>query len=284
MKKMLFFLLINIILLLKVHAESVKVPGGPQTTTLPQELLKTLISRAGLEIAYPYDAEDHKMITAPRLMNDVNTGALDVFWMATTSELEQDYLALFYPIYRGMLGMRIGIVRHDNTEVFSGVKTLSELQILKAGSGTFWADTEILEYNGLAVVKTLKYGNMFPMLEGGRFDYFPRGIHEPWQEIENFAELNLVVEPNLLINYKMPMYYFINKENRALGKKLSAAFEEIIADGTFEKMFFNDMEVRNALKKSNVENRHLIELINPFLSESTPVNRKELWFDPRAGE
>ena len=118
------------------------------------------------------------------------------------------------------------------------------------------------------------------MLEGGRFDYFPRGIHEPWQEIKNNKDLNLTVEPNILMNYRMPMYFFMHKDNIVLRKRLIKAVEVLISNGTFQKMFFADSEVRDALKKSNIQNRRVIEMNNPFLTTKTPLNRKELWFDP----
>lgn len=265
-------------------SETIKVAGASSVNSLPQNLLKVLANRAGFEIAYPQERIASSAITVAKTQNDIESGALDVMWTATSAEIEQNYQALYYPLYKGMLGMRIGVIRKDQTNLFSGVKTLQDLQKFRAGSGKGWADTNILEENNLNVVETMKYPNLFYMLEGGRFDYFPRAIHEPWREIENNKALNLTVEPNILINYKLPMYFFIKKGNVALANRLSAAIEEIITDGTFDEMFFSDPEVKSAIEKSDVANRHIIELNNPFLSEKTPISRKELWFDPRAGE
>lgn len=261
-------------------ADTLHIPGIEEVDILPQNLIEAIARRAGMDFDFPQNM-DSKKVTPERLISDVNSGILDVLWTATSRDFEEQLLPLYYPIYRGILGMRIGIIRADNTNIFSNVKTLKDLQKFKAGSGRGWADTEILESNGLNVIKSTKYPNMFPMLEGGRFDYFPRGIHEPWQEIKNNSELNLTVEPDVVINYKMPMYFFIKKDNFALAKRLNKAIESMINDGSYERMFFADAEVQNALSKSNIRNRRFIELNNPFLTPATPLDRKELWFDPR---
>ena len=49
------------------------------------------------------------------------------------------------------------------------------------------------------------------MLEGGRYDYFPRGVHEPWSEITARPHLPLTVEKHILVKYPMPAYLFVNK-------------------------------------------------------------------------
>ncbi len=54
----------------------------------------------------------------------------------------------------------------------------------------------------------------------------------------------------------------------------------MIADGTFETLFFNDTQVKQALKQANVKQRIVIELNNPGLTPQTPIGRKALWFDP----
>ena len=61
---------------------------------------------------------------------------------------------------------------------------------------------------------------------------------------------------------------------------MNVALEEMVADGSFEKMFFADQQVKSALELANVKQRTVIELINPLLTENTPISRTELWFDP----
>ncbi len=277
--------LVSLLLILShpLIADTLHIPGNEEVDMLPQNLIEAIARRAGMDFDFPQNI-DSRNVTPERQISDLNSGILDVMWTATSISYEENLLALYYPIYKGILGMRIGIIRSDNTRIFDGVKTLSDLQAFKPGSGRTWADTEILESNGLNVIKTSKYANLFYMLEGGRFDYFPRGIHEPWTEIKDNSHLNLTIEPNVSMSYKMPMYFFVKKGNVALAKRLNSAIESLITDGSFDKMFFADADVQSAFEKSNIKNRRIIELENPFLSKKTPLKRKELWFDPRENE
>ena len=275
------FLQLNVLILLAAqtaNAAPVKLQSYAEDTSLPHKLLVATMQRANLDYVYPY-AND-KSVSNTRVLNDVKSGGLDVMWSMTSRDLEREYQDLYFPIFRGLLGMRLAIVKKENAHLLRHVKSLADLKAFVAGQGKVWPDTQILEHNGLEVAKTLKYPNLFYMLEGGRFDYFPRGINEPWDEIVRHAELNLTVEPHVLIKYRAPLYFFVNKNNGQLHRQLTQALEELVADGSFESLFFADEQVQNALALANVNQRVVIELNNPLLTSHTPIHRSELWFDP----
>ncbi|WP_252736508.1 MULTISPECIES: transporter substrate-binding domain-containing protein [unclassified Psychrosphaera] len=260
------------------YGSPVKLQSYSGDTSLPHKILVETLKRANLEYIYPYASD--KDVSNARILNDVKTGSLDVMWSMTSRQLEDDYQALYFPLFRGMLGMRLAIVKAQNKHLFAGVKTLSDLKAFSAGQGKTWPDTRILEHNGLTVAKTLKYPNLFYMLEGERFDYFPRGINEPWDEIVRHKELDLIVEPHIMVRYRAPLYFFLRKDNVALQQTMITTLNNMVADGTFEQMFLADTQVKAALSKANVAGRIIIDLENPLLTERTPINRKELWFDP----
>jgi len=265
------------------HAKALEplvVQGFPDDPRFSLTLLKEAIKRGNkYEILY-YDEINGTEVSENKLREEVLNRKVDVFWTLTSAALEEEFSAVLVPIYRGMTGMRIALVRHDRTEMFKNVKTISDLTPFKAGQGTTWADTGILKHNNLQVITTLKYLNLFPMLEGGRFDYFPRGLPEPWGEMERENQYNLAVEPYLLFKYVAPLYYFTHHENLAVHKHITDNLEAMVADGTFGKMFFEDADIKAALSKANVKQRIIIPLDNPGVTKATPLNRKELWFDP----
>ncbi len=263
-----------------VIAETIAMPGKPTESSFPHTILKEVMKQGGLSPTFPYSDIKGGDLSFNRMQQDIISGKLDVFWSMTSKELEQEFIPIYIPIFRGLLGMRIPLVKKENTNMFANINNFKELIKYKAGSGKTWPDTKILEHNGIPVVKTLKYQNLFPMLEGGRFDYFPRGLHEPWQEIINNADLNLAVENNILIRYTAPNYFFVAKSNPQLAQKLTVLLNKLIENGDFVKLFFLDEEVKNALNNSNVKNRVVFEIENPTLSENTPISRKELWFNP----
>jgi len=262
------------------YSQTIAMPGMPDETSFPHTILKEVMKRNNITPTFPYSDIKGGDLSFNRMKQDIISGKIDVFWSMTSKELEQDFIPVYIPIFRGLLGMRIPLVKKENSNMFASVTSLAGLKRFKAGSGKSWPDTEILEYNTLPVVKTLKYQNLFPMLEGGRFDYFPRGLHEPWQEILDRPELNLAVENNVLIRYTAPNYFFVARNKPELATQLTKLLNELIANGDFVKLFFQDNEVKNALSKANVKNRVVFEIENPTLSENTPINRKELWFDP----
>jgi hypothetical protein len=158
---------------------------------------------------------------------------------------------------------------------------LEDLKKVKLGQGTAWIDTKILESNGLNLVKTMKYQNLFYMLDGGRFDAFPRAVFEPFSEVANYPNLGLTVEKRLMLVYKMDFYLFVNKNNKKLAKELELGLNRAIADGSFEKLFLSAPSVQEAIAKGDLKNRVVIPLDNPFNSKETPIDRAELWIDPK---
>lgn len=246
---------------------------------LPDLLLNAALERGGKHQAtYPYG--DIETLPLSTRINGLKNGELDVFFALSTPEYEQEFIPIYIPIYRGMMGMRLAIIKKENINIFEGINNIEGLQTLSAGQGKFWADTNILEYNALPVVKSLKYKNLFRMLEADRFDYFPRGIQEPWAEVEQHENLSLAVDPHIMLWYTAPFYYFVPRSKPELATHITEQLEAMIEDGSFMSLFNREPYIQTALQQANIEQRTIIKLKNPFLSEKTPVQRKELWYTP----
>lgn len=215
-----------------------------------------------------------------RSLQNLKSGLADVLWIGTSDMLEKQLLPIRIPLYRGLLGHRVFMIREGTQHLFDGIETLNDLSRISIGQGSEWPDTAILEANGLNVVKVLRYDNLFPMLEGGRFDAFPRGVQEPWAEIEARPDMNLSVEKNLVLVYRMPYYFFVSKENRELQQEIESGLEKAIQDGRFDKYFFNSPIIKAMLEKANLKTRKTFYLKNPMLTPETPLDREELWLDP----
>lgn len=259
-------------------AKPIIIQSTEDDVKLPSTVLRTVLSQLDTEFVY-YGKDS----TVSKLLEDLNNGDVDIVWQMTSPQLEQDFEPIYFPIYRGTLGMRLGIVKRENRHLFNNVNTLGQLRQYQAGQGKGWADTLILEDNQIKVAKSHKYENLFHMLEGERFDYFPRGLFEPWGEVERFADLNLVVEPNLVIHYVAPMYFYVRKDNKDLARKISNILQEMAQTGEYQKLFFADEDVAKSLKLSNIKARRFIKLDNPSLSSKTPLNRAEFWYNPAEG-
>ncbi|QEY12032.1 ABC transporter substrate-binding protein [Cellvibrio sp. KY-YJ-3] len=241
-------------------------------------MLTLALARADTQYEIIPDADGgHR--TQGRYIEDLRAGRIDVMWAASDASIEAQVPPVRIPLLKGLLGHRIFLIHKNSQHKFDAVNTLDDLKKLKLGQGSTWADTNILESNGLTVVKTQKYGNLFYMLDGGRFDAFPRGVQEPWGEVNKIPGLELAVEKRLMLVYKMPFYLFVAPDNQALARDIENGFNAMIADGTFDYEFLNDPSIKKVIDLADLKNRKVFYLDNPALPKATPVDRPELWLD-----
>ncbi len=229
---------------------------------------------------YKLSSTDEVYSQAKQLI-ELESGGLSVIWAGTTREMEDSLRPIRIPLFKGLLGHRIFIIRRDKQGLFNSVNTIDDLRRIPLGQGTTWGDTQLLRGAGMEVVTTHKYENLFPMLEGGRFDAFPRGVHEPWAEIIRYKDLDLTVETELMVVYPFALYFFVSRDNPSLGRDIENGLEKAIADGTFDKHFYGSTLVQNVIKNAGMENRKVFRIGNPTMHPDTPLDRKELWYDSK---
>ncbi|VUD41213.1 hypothetical protein TDB9533_00441 [Thalassocella blandensis] len=260
-----------------ITLKHVKITGDPKQV-LVLDILKLALSKSDSANEYRFE-ETSQFATQERLVSWLDEGVVDVIWAGTGKKYEQDLRPIRIPIYKGMLGHRIFIIRKGDQEKFNHVDSLADLRQIPLGQGRFWGDTIVLKNAEMNVVDPVKYDSLFHMLEGGRFDFFPRAIHEPWTEVESYKELNLTVEKNILLVYPFAMYFFVNKNNNELAQKIEQGFRAAIDDGSFDELFYNNPEIKATLEKSDLQNRTVFRLPNPDMSDETPIEDKSLWLN-----
>lgn len=241
-------------------------------------MLKLSLARASTKYEIVEDSASGQR-TQGRYIEDLRTGRIDVMWAASDASIEAQVPPVRIPLLKGLLGHRIFLIHKNSQHKFDAINTLDDLKKIKFGQGATWADTNILESNGLTVVKTQKYENLFHMLDGGRFDAFPRGVQEPWGEVNKIPGLELAIEKRLMLVYKMPFYIFVAPDNPSLARDIESGFNAMIADGTFDHEFLNDPSIKKVIELADLKNRKVFYLDNPALPKETPVNRPELWLD-----
>lgn len=209
---------------------------------------------------------------------------VDVLWSMTSRLRETQLLPVRIPLLKGLMGYRLFIIRAEDELWFKDITTLDQLRELRAGQGHDWPDAEILRSNGFRVETSVDYENLFRMLHAGRFDFLPRAINEPWEEVKARTDLDLAIEKNLLLYYPTASYFFVSKNNPALAERLRLGLEKSIADGSFETLLLNHPINAFALKNARMNQRRMLKLMNPLLPAETPLERKELWWQMGEGE
>lgn len=212
-----------------------------------------------------------------------NNENIDVVWSMTSIKREKQNRAIRIPLMKGLMGYRLLIIRAEDQQWFRRLQSLDELRELRAGQGHDWPDIEILHTNGLSVEGEEDYDNLFVHLQQGKFDYLPRAINEPWQELAARPELGLMVEEGLLLYYPTAEYFFVNKKNTALAQRLEQGLLRAIEDGSFDKLFRQHPINANAFGQANLLGRRVLRLENPLLPKDTPFADTHLWWPAAKG-
>lgn len=273
-----------LVLVIPVSAEPIRIPVKVQSTELeqPSDYFTTLLAMA--LNASKADNEEIDIIFSPRaypqarrikmLQNDKSNF---VMWTMTDRERERQLRPIRIPLFKGLFGYRVLLIRKQEQARFDKVKTLQDLTPFLGGQGAHWPDTPILQANGLRLTTAETAESLFRMINAKRFDYFPRGVSEVWLELLQRKEPNLAVEENILFYYPADIYFFVNKENEALAQRIEKGMEALIDNGKFDQFFYHHPRVSLGLEQ--LKQRRIIRLKNPYLPAETPINNPRYWTD-----
>ncbi|WP_028671239.1 substrate-binding periplasmic protein [Saccharospirillum impatiens] len=245
----------------------------------------TLILRTALEKTRP-DFGDFEMrsasapMTSMRYSQELMAGRTpNVIWTSTSVERETLLRPIRIPLRKGLLSYRVALTRAESQPEIDKVKTVEDLATLTLAQGIGWGDILVFEANGLTV-STSEYESLFRMIDAGRVDLFPRGIGEVFEEWTVRREVlpNLTIEPNLLLFYPWPYYFFVQKDNVALAERLETGLLRMVEDGSFDAIFWHYHG--EAIERARLPERRVIELTNPLLPPETPLDDARLWYQP----
>lgn len=243
----------------------------PKTGSLEPELTSRFYEQAlalALEKTRRESEEIHidfypAQINRERARLLVKQGKLDVIWSSSNKEREAELTPVKFNLIRGINEYRLLLIRANDQPIFDKVKTLTDLQEFRIGTGTHWSDTEIYSYNALPLVTAYSYRSMFRMLSAKRFDYMARSIQEVNYELEHYGKSGLAIEKNLVIHYPQPIYFFVNLNNQALADRIQKGLEIAHDDGSLDALFLSIPNFRQAWERLQKLNRTVIELQIP---------------------
>ena len=245
------------------------------------EILKTALNKTVAEYG-PYTLQPSASgMNEARSFDELSNpdGMVTIAWSGTSVQKEKDFRALRIPLRKGILGYRVALIAKNRQAHMDKIRNLDHLRKERIGQGIGWGDVAIYEANGIKV-HTAGYESLFKMVAANRIDLFPRGITEVFHEhaARRQAIPNLGVEKNLLIYYPWPYYFFFNKSNKSLAKRIETGIRKMIKDGSFDAIFMKYN--RASIVKANLKNRRIIRIVNPTLPKETPLSDASLWFDP----
>ena len=169
------------------------------------------------------------------------------------------------PLMKGLLGYRILIIRAADKEKFAGIKSAQQLQQLRLGIPSTWADAELFRQNGYKVEEKGSFDDLFTRLENNEFDYVSFGANEVAGVFTERAAKSgkLIVDSSLLVYYPFPLVFYVNPNNPELAQRVTQGLKTITANGKLDKIF--NRYFGADLKALNLQDRTKITLKNPIL-------------------
>ena len=217
-------------------------------------------------------------VTQNRGMQLLQSGAIDVIALGTNAERESRMVPIRIDILRGIVGFRIFVIRAADQARIARMDEASLRKQLTFGLNSQWADLPIMRANGFTVETSSSYENLFGMLTAGRFDAFPRGLNEAGRELDERKQSypQLAVEQTKALYFPYPVYFWVSKENAALGQRIERGLKLALDDGSFRKLFetYHAAEIAMLAK----EKRQVIRLDNPVLPAGTAETDTRWWW------
>lgn len=238
------------------------------------DLLNLGAAKMGLELSI--EPKELTEMRDDRALEELEKGNFNLYWMTTNAEREERLRPIRVPLYKGLIGWRIGLVNKSRLDIFSGLESTEDIKKMTAVQGNDWPDTHILRANGYNVRASSSWSGMFEQISLNRQDYFPRGVVEIYNELAAREHLNLAAEPSVVFTYPSAYYLFTNKENEPLALLLEHGLIKALEDGSFDEVFLKHFGP--ALEKADLKNRTRIPLTNPTLPKQTPLNNPLLWY------
>jgi len=221
-----------------------------------------------------------RTVTQDRGLELLATGDMTIAWCGTTSLRENQYRPVRVPLFAGLLGIRVPVIRKADKTRFEAIQREEELQALVACQGDQWPDSNILERNGYKVERVAQFDHMYRMLKGGRCDYFPRSVTEVYGELETGNKDDLMAYEGILLSYPFPMYFFTTQKEETLAAILEQRLYEFAKSGKLLNYMKAHPSTRQAFPLSRFKNASVFYLNNPDLPTETPLGDSALWLMP----
>lgn len=213
-----------------------------------------------------YELIPSKKMTITRAIYNLKENKIKNFILKTSvdNSLLNKFSFSNFPVDRGIVGYRVSFISPQMKEKIHNIKSLKELKTLKFAQGVGWLDTNILKSNGFNVRIIANYSSFFHMITLNRIDLFPRGINEVLAEYEAYKHLDkLDYDRTFVLYYPLPRFFFMNKENEKITKRIEEGLKIGFYDGSINKLF--EKYYQPSIDFVNMKQRKIYKIDNPFL-------------------
>lgn len=208
----------------------------------------------------------------------LRNGRYNIHWLVTNREMEEEFIPIRIPLYKGLIGWRVFFIQAGDGDSFSRGIQLVDLQRMKTAQGHDWADYKVLLANNFNVAPSPSGEGLFGMLEYGRIRYLPRSVTEIVNEYEALDNPKLAIEQNLLLQYPLAYYFFVNPNYSDVAEAVEYGLKIMLHNGDFDTIFNRTFAAK--LAQLHLDDRKLFRIPNPYMHPLTPPADSPLWYDP----
>ena len=217
-----------------------------------------------------------------RLLTELKRGVVvNVTAKATRPDWEDsELLTLRIPVDKGITEYRIALIRVDDQEKFSHITDIEELKRLTLGVGHAWSTRQVFQMLNFKYEAAADWEGLYKMLVAGRFDYFPRALSEVFVEYDDRKTSfpGMAIENSMMMYFPLPKYFFVSPQAPRLATRIEEGFKAMIKDGSFDKLFLKYHQP--LIDRADFCSRRIFRFNNPLLSDKTPLDKAEYWYDP----
>ncbi len=218
-------------------------------------------------------------MTPSRALASMKAGNLINIFIAPASKIwEKNAIPIKVPIRLGLLSYRLLLVNKKNLHKFKQVKTFDDLKKFRVGLQSDWITTKIFKELGMNVITAHNFEGLFLMLDKQRSDYIPRAIYEIYDEFNNRKTKlnNVVIEPTLALYLPMVSYVYVSASAPNIAKRVNSGLQKLARTGELKNIFNKYYE--EDVRKANLKNRRIIEIINPYFNDQDLLKDQTLFY------
>lgn len=193
-----------------------------------------------------------------------NESGFDAVISATNAVREANFLPIYFPLDRGLLGVRLCIINPQAQSAFTAVTTHSDFtkKSLSVTLNGAWPDKQIMDENGIPVTTLSTHAERLALVTDSLTHCYSRSILEIDDELS--VRNDLVTESNLLMVYPQADILYVRKGAEKLAAALQYGLEKSYADGSFLAIY--DKYFLTVKEKHTLYDRKIIFLRSPLLS------------------
>ena len=104
------------------------------------------------------------------------------------------------------------------------------------------------------------------MVAGGRFDLLCRGANELMKEYEQYKDIgNLTYDDSFALVYRLPRFFYLNKNNTLLKQRLEEGIKVAYADGSLLELWLQHN--LQSIQFTRLPERKMFYLDNPLIKD-----------------